>query len=251
MPRTDATARFERRAELSPEAPTLLVGMPENGVVGSIAVNQVTEQLDLERQGHIVSESFPPVTTFGEGRVRDLVRVYAGTDPSVVVPQCDVAMPPEASADLAACIVNDLAADFERAIVLAGVPAQNEEAVGEVTAVVTSEEMASEVEAIGVPLESGVGFIGGTSGAVVNDCYHANVPTIALVVKAHPFLPDPNAARALIEKALEPLVEFDIDTRELEEEAEAIRNEMEQVARYFEQLQSDPDHSTAESSMYQ
>ena len=251
MPRTDSSARFERRAESVAESPTLIVGMPENGVVGSIAINQITEQLNLELEGNVVSESFPPGTTFGEGRVRDLVRVYASGDPSVVIPHCDIALPAYAGADLAACVVNDLAAEFERAIVLAGVPAQTEEQVGEVTGVVTSEEAEKDVRAAGIPLEPNVGFIGGTSGAIVNECYHANVPTIALVVKAHPYLPDPEAAQAVIEKALEPLVDFDVETRELEEQADDIRRQMEQVAQHYERLREGLDPNGMDDAMYQ
>ena len=252
MPRTRAAARFERRAELSAESPTLLVGMPENGVVGSIAVNQITRQLDLEQKGNIVSESFPSVTTFGEGYVRDLVRVYAGTSPPIVVPQCDIALFGDAVADLSACIVHDLAADYERAIVLAAVPAQNETEVGEVTCIVTDDAAISDVEAADIQLDPNNGFLSGTSGAVVNDCYHADIPTIALVVKAHPFLPDPEAAKAVIEKALEPLVDFEIDTRALEAEADDIRTQMEQVARHFEQLQNGSESDSTENSyMYQ
>ncbi|UPV76013.1 PAC2 family protein [Halorussus limi] len=252
MPRTQANARFERRGEITAESPTLIVGMPENGVVGSIAVNQITEQLDLHHEGNIVSESFPPVATFGDGWVRDLVRVYAGNDPNVVIPHCDIALPPTATADLAACIVNDLAADFERAIVLAAVPAQTEEQVGEVTGVVTSESAADELREVGVPMESSVGFVGGASGAVLNDCYHASIPTTALIVKAHPYLPDPKAAKAVIEKALEPLVEFDIDTTALEEQSEEIRQQMEQIAQHYEQLMEGGEPiAVDDSSMYQ
>ncbi|MFC4448777.1 proteasome assembly chaperone family protein [Halorussus aquaticus] len=252
MPRTHANARFERRTEVTAESPTLIVGMPENGVVGSIAVEQITEQLELQHEGNIVSETFPPVATFGEGRVRDLVRVYAGTDPDVVVPHCDIALSPQANADLAACVVNDLAADYDRAIVLAAVPAQTEEQVGEVTGVVTSEAAENELRTAGVELDSSVGFIGGASGAVLNDCYHASVPTTALIVKAHPFLPDPQAAKAVIEKALEPLVDFDIDTKRLDEQADEIRRRMEQVAQHFESVQSGGEQYLGEdTSMYQ
>lgn len=252
MPRTNASARFERRAESTADSPTLIVGMPENGVVGSIAINQITEQLDLDLEGHVVSESFPPVATYGDGKVRDLVRVYAGDDPPVVIPHCDIALPTYAASDLSSCVVNDLAKEYERAIVLAGVPAQTEEQVGEVTGIVTCEKAEQELREVGISLDSNPGFLGGASGAVVNDCYHANVPTIALLVKAHPYLPDPEAARAVIEKALEPLVEFDVDTRKLQEQADEIRERMEQIMQHYEHLQEGHGRQPVEeSSMYQ
>lgn len=251
MPRTDTFARFERRGELTAESPTLIVGMPENGVVGSIVVDQITKQLGLEHKGNVVSESFPNVSTFGEGRVRDLVRVFAGADPAVVIPHCDIALPMSANADLAACVVNDLAAEFEQAIIMAGVPAPSEEQIGEVTGVVTCEETENELREAGVQLEPSVGYLTGASGAILNECYHANVPTMALIVKAHPFFPDPKAAQAVIEKALEPLVNFEIDTQELEEQTDEIRRQMEQVSRHFEQLQNSQERRTGTSSMYQ
>ena len=86
----------------------------------------------------------------------------------------------------------------------------------------------------------------------MNDCYHADIPTTALVVKAYPFLPDLEAARAVIEKALEPLVDFEIDTRSLQEEADEIRQRLEQVAQYYKQLQEGTQPNAIEnSSLYQ
>ena len=251
MARTNSYARFERRSEISATSPTLIVGMPENGVVGSIAVTQITKQLALEHKGNVVSDLFPPVATFGDGWVRDLVRVYAGDDPDVIIPHCDIALPTQASADLASCVVNDLAEEYERAIVLTGVPAQTEELVGEVTSIVTCEDAAEQVRDAGIPLDPSVGFVGGSSGAIINECYHANVPTIALVVKAHPYFPDPQAATAVIEKALEPLVDFDIDTQELQDQADGIRRQMEQIAQHYEHLLEGRGRPSEESSMYQ
>jgi uncharacterized protein len=85
-----------------------------------------------------------------------------------------------------------------------------------------------------VPDERGV--VGGITGAIVRECYQADVPAALLIVRAHPRLPDPGAAKAVIEEALEPLVEFDIDTTDLEEEAEDIRRQMEQIAEQYQQV---------------
>ena len=128
--------------------------MPENGVVGSIAVDLITEQLGVEQKRNVLSETFPPVATFGDGWVRDLVRVYAGTDPDVLIPHCDVALPMTANADLAVCVVNDLAADFDRVIVLTAIPPRTKAEVGEVTGLVTSEEAAAELRDAEIPLVS-------------------------------------------------------------------------------------------------
>jgi len=80
------------------------------------------------------------------------------------------------------------------------------------------------------------GLVGGITGALVQACYHADIPAALLIVRSHPFLPDPEAAKAVIETALEPLVEFDIETTQLEEQADEIRERMQQVAQQYQQM---------------
>lgn len=48
-----------------------------------------------------------------------------------------------------------------------------------------------------------------------------------------------SAAKSVIETALEPLVEFEIDTSELEEHAEEIRSQMNQIAQQYKQVAED------------
>lgn len=211
--------------------------MPGFGLVAAIAVNQFTKQLNLAHHGNIVSEEFPQVTAFEDGRVRDAVRMYAGTDPSVLTLQSDVVLPPRSFPPLAECVLDDLAQEFDRAIFLAGAPAESESELGRVTGVTTSDELRSEFARAGVQSTGGIGLVGGTTGALANACYRAEIPAMILIVEAHPFLPDPAAARAALKSALEPFVDFDIETTELEEQAEAIQQRMQQIAERVQQQQ--------------
>ncbi|MFB6189453.1 MAG: proteasome assembly chaperone family protein [Halapricum sp.] len=254
MSQSNSTVTFERLTELDTDAPTLIEGLPGHGLVASIAVEQITTQLRLEHHGNIVSAEFPPVTSFKDGRVRDPVRVYAGDDPPVMTLQSDVALPGRSLDALTQCILDDLTSEFERAIFLAGAPAESEDEIGDVFGVATSELGERRLLDAGIELGKGFGLIGGITGALVAACYHADVPATVLVVKANPYLPDPTAARSVIENALEPLVQFDIDTTALEAQAEQIKSEMEQIAqRYRESLeptQQEPDEPIG-PTMYQ
>ncbi|MEF8776655.1 MAG: PAC2 family protein [Haloarculaceae archaeon] len=236
MTEPNQTVTFDRVTEIEAEEPTLIEGLPGQGLVAAIAVDLVTDQLGLEDHGNVVSDAFPPVTSFEDGRVRDLVRVYAGADPSVMTLQSDVALPPAAFNPLASSILEDLAPEFDRAIFLAGSTAESEDTIGNVSGVATDEAIAAQIRAEDIPLADGRGLIGGVTGALANACYHAEVPAAIFVVETHPFLPDPTAARSVIETALEPLVDFDIDTTELEEQAEQIREQMEQIAAHYRQM---------------
>ncbi|MFB6105542.1 MAG: proteasome assembly chaperone family protein [Halobacteriaceae archaeon] len=253
MPSDDPIATFERETELSSAAPTLIEGLPGHGMVASIAVDQITDQLGLAEHGTIRSEEFPPVAAFEHGRVREAVRVYAGADPDVMTLQSDVPIPPNSVRPLSRCVIEDLADEFDRAIFLAGAPADSEGQIGDVLGVATSDAVEADLEAAGIDVAEGPGAIGGVTGALVSDCFHADIPAAVLVVRANPYMPDPAAARSVIENALEPLVEFDIDTTELEEQAEQIQKQKEQIAKQLQQLQGAQQQSQQPSgpSMYQ
>lgn len=245
-------AKFEQLTTIDADRPTLIEGLPGHGLVAAIAVDQIQRQLDLAHHGNVVSDEFPQVATFQNGLVRDLVRVYAGASPAVMTLQSDLTLPPWSFESLTECVITDLAKEFERAIFLAGAPAESENQIGNVSAAATTEEVKAELEAANVPIAEDIGLVGGVTGALANECYHADVPAAILIVRSHPWLPDPGAAQTVIETALEPLVEFDIDTQELSEQADEIQDRMEQMADQYRRMteEQQPERQIG-PSMYQ
>jgi len=240
----------ERHTDLDVESPTLIEGLPGHGMVASIAVDRITDQLGLKHHGSVHSADLPSVTTFADGRVRDLVRVYAGTDPALLTLQSDVPIPPGAFDSLGECILGDLVDAFGRAVFLAGVPA-GEDDHGTVSAIATTDELEADLREAGIMLAEGTGIVGGVTGALAQACYHADVPAAVLIVRANPYFPDPAAAKALIDDALEPLVEFDVETAELEEQAAEIRKGKQQVAQQLKQQQEEQAARPQGRSMFQ
>jgi len=244
-------AEFERLTEGTAESPTLIEGLPGLGLVASITVDQVTSQLGLVHHGTITSEAFPPVAAFEDGRVHDAVRVFVGADPDVMTLQSDVPIPPGAVRSLSRCVLSDLADEFDRAIFLAGAPAESESELGTVTGVATTDSLEADLDRVGIDLAEGSGAIGGVTGGLLADCYQEDVPAAVLIVRCNPYIPDPGSAHAVIENALEPLVNFDIDTSELREQADEIREQMEQIAQQLQQYQEGEAPQPTGPSMYQ
>lgn len=248
------TATYEPLAEVATEQPTLIEGLPGHGLVASIAVDLIRSQLELTHCANITSEAFPPVVTFEDGIVQDLVRVYGCTNPSVMTLESDMALPEQAYRPLSECLNRKLGEKIGQGVFLAGAPAENEAELGEVHGVATSEDLRERLVDAGVPVAEDLGLVGGITGALVRECYHADVPATLLVVKSHPFLPDPVAAKAVIETALEPLVDFDVDTTPLDEKADEIQTRMKQIASQYEQMHSAGENEeirTKASGMYQ
>lgn len=246
------SANFEQTTDVAAESPTLIEGLPGLGMVASIAVDQITDQLDLSMHGHVQIDDFPPVASFSEGRVRETIRVYTGDDPGVMTLQSDVPIPQRSVRALSRCVLDDLSEEFERAIFLAGAPAQTEQELGEVTGVATTDELEDDLRSRDIKLAEESGALGGVTGGLVSACYQEDVPAAVLIVRSDPRLPDPGAARSVIEDALEPLVEFDIDTSELQEQAEEIQQQKQQVAEQLQQMLGGQEAETApDPSMYQ
>lgn len=247
---TMVSCSFHREGTPQSDAPTLIEGLPGHGLVASIAVDQITKQLELTRYGGIRSEEVPPVLSFRDGRVQDTVRVYSGADPDVLTLQSDVMLPPSAFTPFSECVLEDLAAEFDRGIFLAAAPAQAEDQHGDILGVATNTTIEADLEDAGVQLAQGEGLVGGITGALVDECYVRDVPAALLLVRADPHAPDPEAARIVIESALEPLVDFDIDTRALQEQAAQIQQQKEQIAKQFQESQQVPESPQA-VHMYQ
>ncbi|MFC3957835.1 proteasome assembly chaperone family protein [Halovivax cerinus] len=234
---SNPSAAYEQLADFSGQEPTLIEGLPGHGLVASIAVDLLNDQLDLSHCGNITSEAFPPVATFDEGLVQDLVRVYGCGEPSVMTLQSDLTIPESAYEPLSECVIEDVANEIGKAIFIAAAPASSEAQLGSVTGIATTDAIRDELEAADIPVADERGVVGGVTGALVRACYQADVPAALLVVRAHPQLPDPGSAKAVIENALEPLVDFEVDTTPLDEQAEEIQQRMKQVASQFQQAQ--------------
>lgn len=239
MPEPADACTFQRLTELPGDRPTLVEGLPGLGMVASITVDQLNDQLGLEHHGNIRSETFPPLATFEGGEVVDPVRVYTGADPDVMTLQSAIPLPPQTFPALAGCVLDRLAEEFEQAIFLVGIPAQNEEELGAIRGVATDEAQLDRLRKSGVEVAGGQGLVGGPTGALLDACHQRDIPAICLLTKVHPRLPDPGAAQVLIEEALEPLVDFDIDTSELEEQAAEIQRQLEQVAQEYQRMQKE------------
>lgn len=246
------SATCQRFTPFEADGTTLIEGLPGHGLVASIAVDRITEQLDLDYHGNIRSDAFPQVTSFDEGLIQDTVRVYAGDGPSVMTLKSDIPIPTEAAPALSDCVVSEFAAECDRAIFLAAAPAQSEEQLGEVTGLGTNQAMKDELVEAGVEIAPETGVVGGATGALVNACYQAEVPAMLLLVRADPNVPDPGAARAVIETALESLVAFDIDTAPLQEEADRIQSKKAQIAQEMQAAQEAEEPTSMQArAMYQ
>jgi len=229
-------ASFERVADIPADSPTLIEGLPGHGLVAAIAVDQITDQLGLEHCGNITSGRFPGRDVRRRTRSRSrsrFGRIRSGSDDlrersrasatgvRAAVTVCPRGPSPTNSAVRSSLRVRRL----KRKNNWVTSPASRRPTrYGTISSTRGFRQPTTGDSSAGSPAHS------------CKECYQADVPAALLIVRSHPYLPDPEAAKSVIETALEPLVDFDIDTTALDEQADDIQQRMQQVAQQYQQV---------------
>ncbi|WP_266080992.1 proteasome assembly chaperone family protein [Haladaptatus caseinilyticus] len=248
MSEESESVKLKRVSEAKTESATFIEGLPGNGLVAAITVDQMVRQLNLTHFGSLQSDQFPRVTSFKDGRIHDPIRLHSGSEPPVITLQSDMILPPSNFLELGNCLQTELATEVDRGLFIVGAPAESEDEIGQIQGMASTDGLQAELRGANIPLADGSGLVGGVTGALAKGFYEGGIPTAVLIVKTNPFFPDPTAAQSLIENAIEPMVDFDIETTELEQQADAIEDELEQIADHYQQIVQEQ-QDTAQSPM--
>jgi len=230
------------RDDISLESPTLVEGLPGVGLVGKIAADHLIDAYDMEYYASAHCEGLPEIAVYGadDPEVRPPVRFYADAERDLLVLQSDAPVSPSAAREFAGCMVGWFQDHDVTPVFLSGRPAEKE-GVPAVYGVSTGDG-ASMLEDADIDPPSEMGAITGPTGALIHESQRVGLTGVGLVVEADRQFPDPEAARALLQTAIGPLADFEVDTEALVEQAEEIGKAKERLAQ---QLQEDQDDSTS------
>ena len=64
---------------------SVLIGFPGSGLVGTIALQYMVDQLEFEQIGTMTSKFFPPLAMMNKGVINDPVRIYLKNDIAAIV----------------------------------------------------------------------------------------------------------------------------------------------------------------------
>jgi len=212
----------------SGEKETVLIGFPGSGLVGSIALQYVAEQLDFDLIGTMTSRYFPPVVLMSNGVVNVPVRFYEKDDMLAIVG--DVPVHPMICYEVANGLMDWITQFSIKEIVsIAGIITNQQEK--RVFGVATTSDVLETVKDDTIVLP--MGSISGIPGSILTECKIREIPAIGLLgetVNA----PDPRAAASAIE-VLNSLYDLDVPLDPLLEQAEEIEAAMEKLAEQVQE----------------
>jgi uncharacterized protein len=229
------------------DEPTLVEGLPGLGLVGKIATDHLIERFDMTYYAAVDCEGIPQITVYEDGD-RDLlppVRLYADEERDLLALRSDVPISADAAPQFANCVTAWVESNDATPLYLSGLPHQKQAGtVPELYGTATGDfgQLLDEYD-IGSPTETGA--ISGPTGALLHRASRSGVGAIGLIVQSDPQFPDPAAAKVLLEDGIDPIAGIEVNTDELVESAEEIREQKEHFAQRMQETEE------AESSQAQ
>lgn len=214
--------RFVEYKEWHLEKPaTMLVAVPDTGLVGVIGASYLASKLGLEEVGGVDSPYLPPIAIVSNGMLRLPIRVFTGSNLAVIY--TETAMGLEAMSALTSALVDYARLKGINMIVgLTGVPKPNRLDVTELTTYYVSSMGRSELaEQCGAKtLEAGM--IVGPFATLLKESVRKRFHSILFLTESFLEFPDPEAAAVGL-RVISRFLNIEIDVGGLIEQAELIR----------------------------
>ncbi len=234
-------------------APTLVEGLPGLGLVGKIATDHLVEEFGMTYYAGIDCDGIPEIAVY-EGGDRNLlppVRLYADEERNLVALKSDVPVSAGNSPQFAKCVSSWVESHDATPLYLSGLPHQKQ--TGEVPELygVATGEAAPALDDHNINSPNETGAISGPTGALLNRAAKLELDALGLVVQSDPQFPDPEAARILIKDGIAPIADIEVDTDDLVERAEDIREQKEQLAQRMQQAEEEESSQAKPLRMFQ
>lgn len=210
---------FRKLKPLKAKDATLVVGFPTSGLVGSIAASYLASKLGMEFVGYYTSEKIPPVTAIHDYKPLPPIRVYASEEKHLVVVLSEIIVPISISNEMARHIA-ELADKVNSPVVITLGGISQNEAEHAVYAISTDSRLAEDLVKRKLVKKVKEGATTGVVGLLLFPGI-VKQPVLALLGESETERPDPGAAADVL-RTLSKIIDVDVDTGELEKEAELL-----------------------------
>jgi uncharacterized protein len=202
--------------------PIIIEGVPDIGLVGSIAVSHMIIEQKFEEVGYIKSDLFAPVMVVHERKVLNPVRIFQKG--KLIAILSEIPIDPKAGYILSRKLTEWYKEKgAELVISISGAPVQERIDIEEPEIFGTSnkENTLKKMEESGVKvLEEG--FVSGFYALILKSSMELNLSSSILLAQCYQSYPDPGAAASVL-KVLNKMLDLNIDVKDLVEQAEDLK----------------------------
>ena len=231
------------------DEPTVIVGISDSGMVGSICIDHIISQLNMHQIASVESQHIVPAAVFINKKFRHPFRIYADNVGKICAVVCELPILLRGVLSIANLIADwavncrsvnliivgsILPSDFspsspQRKVVLLQNTSENIAAASNISSPAGVEGESSNTEAT-TRLTPESAFIPGLAGSLLSSCALRNMSCRAILAPSFS-VPDPEGAAIVLEALSTIAPGIAIDTSELRAEAEAIKKRLEEYVK--------------------
>jgi uncharacterized protein len=210
----------------------VLMGFPGSGLVGTIALQYIVDQMEFEQVGSMTSRFFPPLAMMNGGIINNPVRLYTKNNEkyNITAIVADIPIAPPICYEISNGILDWLIPYKPKEVLtIAGIVTNEPEK--RVFGVATSTEALGRIQDHTIVLP--VGSISGIASSILTECKVRGIPGLGLLgetVNA----PDPRASAATI-AVLNNMYDLGLEVQPLIDQAVEIEQSMGKLAEEVQQ----------------
>jgi uncharacterized protein len=227
----------------------LIEGLPGIGLVAKISADYIIDQLNMELYAEIYGRDLPKVPVFKKENpvVKPAVRIFVDSEKEIAVLKSDAPVSVDAEKFMED-VMSWIGENNLKPIFQVGLPVEVEEGEHYMFHVESGEVDGVEGAELNNPPISG-GMTGPT-GALLHQALETETDAVGLVIESDPNFPDPEASRILIEDGIKKITGIDIDTEQLKESADQIKQQKQELIKQVKDLNQQESNEVYPREMY-
>ena len=221
MDNFDEIAIIETK-KIDMDNPIIIEGVPDIGLVGSIAVSHMVAEQNFEEVGYIKSDLFLPVMVVHGRKVLNPVRIFQKG--KLIAILSEIPIDPRPGYMLSKKLTQWYKEKGAELIIsISGMSLQERIDIDdpEVFGTSNNEEILKKMEGSGVNILE-EGFVSGFYALILKNSIELNLNSSVLLAQCYPSYPDPGAAASIL-KILNKMTGLDVDVKQLTEQAEDLK----------------------------
>ncbi len=226
-------------ARIKLDKPAVLAGFPDNGMVGSICINHIIEQMEMHQIAFVDSEYIMASALFVGKKLRHPFRIYANRKGTVCAILCEVPILARGVRPIVRSLIDWLRGQGASDVtVLGGIAPSNISPSSHAprSAFLLQNVDGDAVEKGGPARIPATAFVVGIGGSLLSSCVANDIRCRGMFIPSLGEVPDPGGAAILLE-ALAPVVPAaKVDTGQLKAEAETIKRHLEELLKMQQKM---------------
>lgn len=238
--------------------PVLIAGFPDSGMIGSVSINHIIEQLEMHQIASVESQHVMPAAIFVGKRFRHPFRIYANDSGTVCALICEVPVLARGISSIIDTVIDWSAnAGVREIVVLGGIVPTNFSPpyLVERKPLILQNETVQEIER---PVQGSTdmvvpddAIIVGLAGSLLSVCAARGIKCTALMIPTLSDAPDPEGAAIVLESLTKIPLNLEIDTSVLRQKVEVIKKHLEEFLKMHQQQMQEYERATSrETGIY-